>query len=64
MADSLLSINAQAAQLINFVSKFTNNIYGASIMMKNFSTLSTEQRAYVNSLVEKWKDNNTIIIFA
>ena len=64
LADSLLSINAQAAQLINFVSKFTNNIYGASIMMKNFSTLSTEQRAYVNSLVEKWKDNNTIIIFA
>lgn len=63
LADTLSGINSQASQLTNLVSKFTNNIYGSIILIKNLSVLSSKQQAYVYSIIEIWKKSNTVIVF-
>ncbi len=62
LSDTLLSMKTQEAQLTNLISRYTNNIYGTLIVIKNFSILNAEQQAYIRNLTEFWKITNTIII--
>lgn len=61
LSDTLLGMKMQDSQLTNLVSRYTNNIYGALIVIKNLSVLNTERQSYIRNLAESWKTSNTII---
>lgn len=61
LSTTLQSMNSKSSQLVNLVAKYTNNIYGSLIVIKNLSILNEEQQIYINKLAEIWKLTNTLI---
>lgn len=62
LSDSLLSIKTPDSQLINLITRYTNNIYGTLILIENLNVLDDARRAYIMQLAESWKSTNTVIV--